>query len=41
VCKRRRRKALPVDIDRGRLVILGLFVLIPLVGLIVYFVRKA
>jgi hypothetical protein len=39
VCKRRRRKALPVDIDKSRLLLLGLLVLIPLVGLIVYLGR--
>ena len=38
--KRLRRKTLPVDIDRSRLVILGLLVLIPIVGLIVYFGRR-
>jgi hypothetical protein len=38
---RRRRKTLPSDIDRSRLLVAGLLVLIPLVGLIVYFGRKA
>jgi hypothetical protein len=38
--KRRRRKTLPSDIDWGRVAIVGLLVLIPLVGLIVYFGRR-
>jgi hypothetical protein len=38
--KRKRRKTLPSDIDWGRVAIVGLLVLIPIVGLIVYFARR-